>query len=76
MKLFVMMATASLGSCAGNIQENLDTQLIQRKCPPLVSYSKEQREKAIEELKKVATDAQIAKMIADYSKLRDACRIK
>lgn len=43
-------------------------------CPPLVEYSRTQQQQAAIEMKKNA-GTQLAKMIADYSKLRDACRV-
>ena len=49
--------------------------IVLNQCPPLVDYSKDQQKLAAEELKKIYTDSQIANMIVDYSKLREACRI-
>ena len=44
-------------------------------CPPLVNYTAAQQKQAAAELRKMHSDAQIARMITDYGKLRAACRI-
>ena len=44
-------------------------------CPELTQYSLEDLKKAATELRMLPSDSQIAEMIADYSKLRDACRV-
>lgn len=43
-------------------------------CPPLVTYSAAQQQRAAKELRALHGDAQLAVMIADYKKTRDACR--
>lgn len=48
--------------------------LVIAKCPVLKSYSPEQQKKAAEELKAMGVDSEIARMMVDYSKMRDACR--
>lgn len=48
--------------------------LVIAKCPVLQNYSLEQQTKAADELAKLASDSQIAAMITDYGKVRDACR--
>ena len=45
-------------------------------CPPLVSYSKSFLAKAANEFDRLPSDSGVAAMIVDYSKLRDACRVK
>lgn len=45
-------------------------------CPPLVTYSKAYLLATDAELKKLPRDGRVAEMIVDYSKLRDACRVK
>ena len=42
-------------------------------CPPLVTYSVQQQRQAATELRQM-TKSQVAKMIVDYGKMRDACR--
>lgn len=44
-------------------------------CPPLKSYSKAQRERAAQELRKLANNSELAVFISDYGKLREACRL-
>lgn len=44
-------------------------------CPPLVTYSVQQQRQAAAELRKMSK-SQIAKMIVDYGKMRDACRVR
>lgn len=62
-----------LGGCAMAAEEKHE--LIVSRCPTLKKYTTEQMAKAADELKKIPTDSQIATLLADYSKLRDACRI-
>ncbi|MBI1867732.1 MAG: hypothetical protein HYS06_05500 [Methylocystis sp.] len=44
-------------------------------CPPLVAYSKAQQARAAQELRALSTDSQLGRMIVDYDKTRDACRV-
>ncbi len=44
-------------------------------CPPLVSYSRAQQADAAHELRALPQDSELAAMIVDYGKLRDACRV-
>ena len=44
-------------------------------CPPLTAYSAVQQRQAAAELRKMP-ESQVARMIVDYGKLRDACRLK
>lgn len=44
-------------------------------CPPLTAYSAVQQQQAAVELRKIP-NSQVAQMIVDYGKLRDACRIR
>lgn len=48
--------------------------LVIAKCPVLQNYSIEQQTKAADELAKLATDSQIASMVTDYGKMREACK--
>ena len=52
------------------------TPAIIRKCPPIVNYSPEQQQKIARELQDIKENTEISKIITDYSKLRDACRVK
>jgi hypothetical protein len=64
-----------LTGCKDSISQEQIT-LIIRKCPALINYSKQEQQVALKELRAIQSDAQIAKMMADYSKLRAACRIQ
>lgn len=44
-------------------------------CPPLVTYSAVQQKRAAIELRGIP-QSQVAQMIVDYGKMRDACRIR
>lgn len=43
------------------------------RCPPLVSYSRDFQSRAADALAKAP--AEVAELVADYSKMRDACRV-
>jgi len=43
-------------------------------CPPLVAYGAPAQGRAARELGGLAADSEIARMIVDYGKMRDACR--
>ena len=49
--------------------------LVITKCPVLKQYSREELKKAAAEIAILPTEAQVTKMIGDYGKLRDACRV-
>lgn len=63
-----VMASSSLAGCSTQIQAG-------NGCPPLVQYSAQTQRKAADELEKLPKDSVVAKMIVDYKKTRDACRI-
>jgi hypothetical protein len=65
--LFFLVAALSsaLGGCAETAGEG---------CPPLVSYSPAAQKRGAHELDGLAGDSQVARMIVDYGKMRDACR--
>lgn len=44
-------------------------------CPPLVAYSADQLAKAGSEYEALPADSELARMIVDYGKTRDACRV-
>ena len=71
----IALATLFLAGCKDGISQEQIT-LIIRKCPILINYSKQEQQIAFKELRAMQSDAQIAKMMADYSKLRAACRIQ
>jgi len=43
-------------------------------CPALVAYSVETQRAAAAELRKLASDSSVAKLVRDYKRMRDACR--
>lgn len=45
-------------------------------CPPLVTYSAETQKRAAAELRNLPKGSALAKMIVDYKKTRDACRVE
>lgn len=55
----------SLGAC----------QTMRGGCPPLVAYSAAQQRQAAAEMRKIS-GSQVSRMIVDYGKLRDACRLE
>lgn len=44
-------------------------------CPPLITYSAQTQRLAAAELRKLPKDSALARLIVDYKKTRDACRI-
>ena len=72
--VFVLPLVVALGACSSTLQQEAVT-LALNKCPPLKSYTREQLVRAASELEQIPTESQIAKMLSDYSRLRDACRV-
>lgn len=68
-----MAIPLAVNSCEGPLTKDT-VRIYLTRCPPLVTYSKEQQQRALTELRKIATDSEIARYVSDYSKLRDACR--
>jgi hypothetical protein len=73
MKILVIASMLLLTGCASITPERVT--LAYSKCPVLKKYTEEQMKKAASELKQLPTESQIASMITDYGKLREACRI-
>lgn len=73
MKIFAIASILLLTGCASITPERVT--LAYAKCPVLKKYTEEQMKKAASELKQLPTESQIASMITDYGKLREACRI-
>lgn len=44
-------------------------------CPPLVNYSADQMKRAAAEMRALHKDAELRRLITDYGKMRDACRV-
>jgi hypothetical protein len=74
MKIMITALMAlSLTACASVTPERVT--LAYSKCPVLKQYTEEQLKKAASEMKQLPSESQIASMITDYGKLREACRI-
>lgn len=66
-KIALMMAASSLAACQSTAGGG--------GCPPLVSYSKEFQKQAARELRMTRAAApNVAQLVVDYGKMRDACR--
>lgn len=44
-------------------------------CPPLVTYSPEQMKRAAAEMRALHKGAELRRLVTDYGKMRDACRV-
>lgn len=66
---------ATAAACFWPFESPLSPAII-RKCPPLVDYPPEDQAKIAKELKDIQSTSEIARIVSDYSKLRDACRVK
>ena len=76
-KVFLVLVAASLlGGCATMTQSEIaqTKTLVLAKCPVLKQYSKERLTKAANELRSLPDDSEVAALLTDYSKMRDACR--
>ena len=74
----IILGTLVLGGCAGGSltqQQQKQVALVISKCPVLKNYTKEQMKKAASEMQSLPNKSQIAVLVTDYSKLRDACRV-
>jgi len=73
----IILGTLVLGGCAGGMSQQQQKQvaLVISKCPVLKNYTKEQMKKAASELQSLPSESQVAVLVTDYSKLRDACRV-
>jgi hypothetical protein len=78
MILATLFIATTLGGCAGgSLSQTQQKQaaLVISKCPVLKQYSKEQLRQAAAELRSLPSESQVAVLVTDYSKLRDACRV-
>lgn len=73
MKYMIIAFTLFLTGCASVTPERVT--LAYTRCPVLKNYTQEQMKRAASELRNLPTESQIASMITDYGKLREACRI-
>lgn len=74
--IMVIFLSLSLFGCAHMSRDDMlaAKTLVIAKCPVLKSYSTTEQKKAADELRALGVDSEIAKMLIDYSKMRDACR--
>lgn len=74
--LFGTIIILSLAGCATMSHDNFvqARTLVIAKCPVLKSYTPEQQQRAANELREVGVNSQLANMLVDYSRMRDACR--
>jgi hypothetical protein len=75
MMLLAIPMIALLGGCSPSLQERPTLVEAINKCPVLKTYTPEQLRKAASELKQIPNESQIAVLLSDYSKFRDACRV-
>lgn len=68
-----MLATAS-SSCSPSLSQE-QIKVVINNCPALVNYTTDEQKKAAEELRALYTNSQLAVMLNDYAKLREACRV-
>lgn len=73
MKYIIIGFTLFLTGCASVTPERVT--LAYSRCPVLKNYTQEQMKRAASEIRNLPTESQIASMITDYGKLREACRI-
>lgn len=76
MAIFRILFVLLLAGCShfSFSQRQQVSALVIAKCPVLQNYSVAQQTKAADELAKLTTDSQLAAMITDYGKMREACR--
>lgn len=66
LRMLPLVCVAAISSCTATVGG----------CPPLVTYSKQFQAQAADELDALKPQSKLGTMIVDYSKLRDACRVK
>lgn len=75
-KLLIITTCLILTGCSNSLWSPADIrQVVISRCPPLVNYTPEQQRITAQELRSIYSDSQIAQMITDYAKLREACRV-
>lgn len=62
-----------LSACASITPERVE--LAYSRCPVLKKYTQQELMQAAKEVANLPNESQIVEMMADYSKLRDACRL-
>lgn len=77
----VFVAVAVLGVLVGGCS-SLDPEMRRQgvplaysQCPVLKKYTREELLAAAKEMRSLPSESQLAAMMTDYSKLRDACRV-
>lgn len=70
--LVVLFISAMVSGCAMSNMQKLEIAV--DNCPALEDYSPQELIKAAKELNSLPSESQVANMMNDYSKLRQACR--
>jgi len=74
MKVISILTLAlMLSGCASITPERVE--FAYSRCPVLKKYTQQEMMQAAKEVANLPNESQIAEMMADYSKLRDACRL-
>lgn len=84
MKLIIVgLLAMMLAGCSGSMSSlvtdakgrPITQAMVISKCPALKQYTPEQMARAATELRSLADDSELAKLITDYGKMREACRV-
>lgn len=74
MKVISILTLAfMLSACASITPERVE--FAYSRCPVLKKYTQQEMMQAAKEVANLPNESQIVEMMADYSKLRDACRL-
>ena len=74
MKVIAILSLAvMLSACASITPQRVE--FAYSRCPVLKKYTQQELMQAAKEVANLPNESQIVEMMADYSKLRDACRL-
>ena len=74
MKVIAILSLAAmLSACASITPQRIE--FAYSRCPVLKKYTQQELMQAAKEVANLPNESQIVEMMADYSKLRDACRL-
>ena len=74
MKVIAILSLAvMLSACASITPQRIE--FAYSRCPVLKKYTQQELMQAAKEVANLPNESQIVEMMADYSKLRDACRL-
>jgi Tfp pilus assembly protein PilP len=74
MKIITILPLAIMLSACASINSQ-QIELTYSRCPVLKKYTQQELMQAAKEVANLPNESQIEEMMADYSKLRDACRL-